>query len=90
MSQLSVSLDNLQEMIGLQVRYNGVFCQIVEVIEEDFALVLADMEFHLGIQADQHGEAHRKVPKTYTVSIYNQDKKEFSPSFLMLEPMEEA
>lgn len=86
--QSSVSYDNLREMIGLQVRYNGVYCQIVEVIEEDFSLVLADMEYHLGIQADQHGEAHRKVPKTYTINIYNPEKKEFSPSFLMLEPVE--
>ncbi|MDH5299993.1 MAG: hypothetical protein OEW58_01360 [Gammaproteobacteria bacterium] len=86
--QLDVSFDNLRDMIGMQVRYRGVCCQIVEVIEEDFSLVLADLESHLGIQADQHGEAHRKVPKTYTVHIYNPDKKEFSSSFLTLEPVD--
>lgn len=87
MSHQPISFDNLRDMIGLKVSYKGVACQVVEVIEEDLAVVLADMESHIGIQADQHGEAHRKVPKTYTIDIYTPDRREFSSAFLSLEPL---
>ena len=90
MTDYSVSLEQLRNMIGMKVRYRGVQCQIVEVIEEDMALILADGESHLGIQADQHGEAHRKVPKMYTVKIFTPDRHEFDPGFLTLEPVDET
>jgi len=75
-------------MIGLQVRYHDVYCRVVEVLEDGPAIILEDMEQHISIQADQHGEAHRRVPQTYTITILSSDKLEFSATFLALEPLE--
>lgn len=86
MNQLDT--EQIHNMIGLQVKYHEVNCQVVEIIEDGLAVVLEDLEQHTSIQGDQHGEAHRKVPKTYTISVFNEDKSEFTPAFLALEPLE--
>jgi len=84
-----IQLDTIQmrSMIGLRVKYLEVHCQVVEILEDGPAIILEDLEQHIHIQADQHGEAHRKVPKTYTVTILSQDCLEFSAAFLALEPL---
>ena len=84
---ISITTEQLRDMIGLKVRYHNVDCQIVEVLEDGPALILEDLEHHISIQPDQHGEAHRKVPKTYTIKILTHDKLEYSPSFLALDPI---
>ena len=84
---ISITTEQLRDMIGLRVRYHNVDCQIVEVLEDGPALILEDLEHHISIQPDQHGEAHRKVPKTYTIKILTHDKLEYSPSFLTLDPI---
>jgi hypothetical protein len=58
----------LRLLIGARARYHGVVYEILEVIEDEPALVLQD-ENHSTIQADQHGEAHRRVPSTVTVKL---------------------
>jgi hypothetical protein len=58
----------LRRLIGARARYHGAVYEILEVIEDEPALVLQD-EGHSTIQADQHGEAHRRVPATVTVKL---------------------
>lgn len=60
---------SLRKLIGRQARYHGVKYEVIEVLEEEPALVLEDCEDHKTIQADQHGEAHRRVPQTITLRI---------------------
>lgn len=85
---INISAEQIRDMIGLQVKYHDVYCRVVEVLEDGPSIVLEDMEKHIGIQADQHGEAHRRVPKTYTITVLNANKLEFSTAFLALEPLE--
>ena len=58
----------LRALIGARARHLGAIYEIVEVIEDQPALVLQD-EMHSTIQADQYGEAHRRVPSTVTVRL---------------------
>lgn len=88
MSQLDISIEQLRSMIGLQVMYNHVTCRIVEILEDGPTLVLEDLELRRKIQPDQHGEAHRIVPKTYTVAVLSPDRTEFSNAFLAMEPLD--
>lgn len=90
MSQLNIDLNHLRTMIGLHVHYRGVHCVVLEILEDGPAIVLEDREQHTNIQPDQHGEAHRKVPRTYTIHIYNAERIEFSTEFLSLQPILEA
>jgi len=79
--------EQLHDMIGQCVVFEDVYCQVVEIIEDGPSLVLEDLEAHVGIQPDQHGEAHRRVPKTYTIQVFSSDGNEFSAEFLSLEPI---
>ncbi len=60
---------SLRQLIGRQARYHGVKYEIIEVLEDEPMLVLEDCEDHKTIQADQHGEAHRRVPQTLTLHV---------------------
>jgi len=84
---ITITSEQMSNMIGLRVRHHNVYCQIVEILEDSPALILEDLEHHISIQPDQHGEAHRKVPKTYTIKILTHDKLEYSPAFLALDPI---
>lgn len=88
MQTLSITLEQLRGMIGLRVLHMDCECQVVEVLEDGPSLVLMDMETHSTIQADQHGEAHRRVPVTYTVPVLDPGARNFSAEFLALEPLE--
>ncbi len=87
MQTLSITLDQLRGMIGLRVLHMDCECQVVEVLEDGPSLVLMDMEAHSTIQPDQHGEAHRRVPVTYTVPVLDPSSGVFSAEFLALEPL---
>jgi len=84
---ISITTEQMRDMIGMQVRYHEVYCRVVEILEDGPAIILEDLEQHISIQPDQHGEAHRKVPKTYTITVLTHDKLEFTPAFLALEPL---
>ena len=88
MSRLCITTDKLRDMIGLNVRHEGVACCVVEVIDEGPSIVLECRDHRLSIQPDQFGEAHRRVPQTFTVSILSVEMTEFSSSFLSLEPLD--
>lgn len=86
MAYLEFSTQQMRGMIGLRVMYLESYCQVVEILDDGPHLVLEVLDHGLSIQADQHGEAHRKVPKTHTIPILSADKLEFSMEFLSLHP----
>jgi hypothetical protein len=84
MTDLIIDLDinRLAVLIGREVDYNGISCQIVEILEDGPALVL---QYHnYTIQADQHGEAHRKAPNTTIIPIYDAEGDDWHPEFIAL------
>lgn len=58
----------LRKLIGGRARYHDEIYEIIEVLEDGPALVLQNYD-HKTIQADQHGEAHRRVPETVTLTL---------------------
>lgn len=81
----AIPLEHLRELIGLKVRHQGSQWEIIEVLEDGPALVLRDCEMHTVIQADQHGEAHRRVPNTTTIPLFDQDGVDLNPALLNLD-----
>ena len=69
MKSPTAKVGHLRNLIGTRARYHGTLFEIIEVLEDGPALVLQDCEKHTTIQADQHGEAHRRVPQTMTLPI---------------------
>ena len=86
MSETSIQIDieQLRSLIGRSVDYYGIRCTIIEVIEDDLALVLEACHKYTTIQPDQHGEAHRRVPTTITVPVLNEHRNEYTSGFLDL------
>lgn len=62
-------LRTLQSLIGRGGEYEGVPCQVIDVLADGPALVLGRLGAGGIIQADQHGDARRRVPQTYTVPL---------------------
>ncbi|QKT04854.1 hypothetical protein HUS23_14055 [Ectothiorhodospiraceae bacterium 2226] len=57
----------LRILIGRRVRHQGQDCQIIEVLDDGPTLILQGDD--AVIQANRFGEAHRRVPHTYTVPV---------------------
>jgi hypothetical protein len=85
MTEIIITLDQLRSMIGLRLRHQGVLCQVIEVLEDGPSLVLQSIKEAPTIQANQHGEATRRTPVTYTVPVLNHDKTELHAQFLALD-----
>ncbi|MBI5451529.1 MAG: hypothetical protein HY940_09265 [Gammaproteobacteria bacterium] len=73
----TVAIKDLSQLIGRHIRYEGIAYQVIEVLEHDHKLVLQDVGHHTTIQADQHGEARRRVPQTRTLHVPLLDNSHF-------------
>jgi len=77
-----IKMNNLRNLIGQEVNHEGRACKIIEILEDDFpAVILQHHERQTSIQADQHGEAHRKVPSTITLPVIDRESGSFHPAF---------
>ncbi len=85
MTTLNITLNQLRGMIGQSVRHQGRDYDVIEVLEQGTELVLQEKQAATIIQPDQHGDAHRRVPKTVTIPVLTADKTELHPSFLALD-----
>ena len=88
MPELIITLDQLRGMIGLLLLHQGILCRVIEVLEDGPSLVLQSIEEEPGIQPNQHGEATRRAPVTYTVPVLNNTKDELHAQFLELDLVE--
>ena len=86
--EIILTLAQLRSLIGLRMQHLGELCQVIEVLENGPALVLQSLAPQPGIQPNQHGEANRFAPITYTISVLNHDRSELHPDYLALELIE--
>jgi len=80
----NMTIDRLRGLIGIRVEYDGSACEIIEILEDGPSLILQACENRPTIQADQYGEAHRRVPSIQTVPILCPDQHDWNPAFLGL------
>jgi hypothetical protein len=85
MSEITLTIEQIRGMIGLEVRYHGAHYVVIEVLEDGPSLVLLDTRAEPSIQVDLYGNPNRRVPNTYTVRILSEDLSELHPDFLALE-----
>ncbi len=84
MSKIELHTEQLRVLIGQQITIDGTAYQVIEILEDGPALILQNCSSQTTIQADQHGEAHRRVPSTITLPVLERDSGEFHPSFTAL------
>ncbi len=88
MSEIIITLDQLRSLIGLHMLHQGLRCQVIEVLEDGPSIVLQGLDASPTIQPNQHGEATRRSPVTYTIPVLNEDRTELSSEFLALDLVE--
>ena len=88
MSEIVITLDQLRNMIGLCLLHQGMLCRVIEVLEDGPSLVLQSIEEDPSIQPNQHGEANRRTPVSYTVPVLSEAQSELHPQFLALDLIE--
>jgi hypothetical protein len=60
---------HLRGLIGRLARYQGEVYEILEILEDDPPSLVLQNCAHTTIQADQHGDAHRRVPEIVTLPL---------------------
>jgi hypothetical protein len=79
------SMQQLRKLIGVEVVHQGLCCQIVEILEHEPALVLQSCGPREGIQDNQFGDPHRRVPEVFTIALFDEQREgENHPDFLAL------
>lgn len=89
MANFTITAEKLRDLIGLRVTYDGETCRVIEIIEEQLALVLEFEERDMTIQSDQHGGAHRRVPATTVIPVLHVSGADFDNRFLSLDLIDE-
>lgn len=74
-------LESLRPEIGASVQYEGKSYKMIELLEDDLAIVLEACHKNMEIQPDQMGEAHRRVPHTICIPVLiGEHKDEINPA----------
>lgn len=87
MNTITVTMEQLRDMIGVQVRHEGTRCEVFEVLEDGPSLVLVRADGDT-MQSDQFGNPHRRVPQTHAVPVLTGDGSALHPAFLALDLVE--
>ena len=86
MPDTHISLEQLRGLIGRRIHYQGLDCQIIEVLEDGPSVVLQECTAHTVIQDDQYGEGHRRVAPTFSIPLWDAHSGEINPVLAELHP----
>ncbi len=73
MAPTDINLEQLRTCIGQELEFEGQHCRIIELLEDGPALILVCDSSMAVIQANQYGDATRRVGRTRTVPVYSAD-----------------
>lgn len=76
---LRIDPDKLKNLLGQSLTYQGISCQVIDILVDETALVLRDGRERKVIHADQYGDASFRAPQTFTVAVLNVHQSRFNP-----------
>ena len=82
-------LKELYQYIGQSIIHDGMRCQLIEILEDGPSLVFNCPEKKSSIQTNQHGDANRKAPSTYTIPLLSTIHNDLHPVVKELIPDEQ-
>lgn len=77
---ISIEPNKLKKLLGQHLIYRDVPCRVIEILEEEPALVLQDRAEQKIIQTNQYGEPSRRAPRVFTVAVFNVRRDGFNPA----------
>lgn len=69
----------LQTLLDQTLTYQGLSCHVIEILNDEMALVLRGHRDHTVIQPNQYGDAGRRVPQIFTVSLLDPSGVSLNP-----------
>jgi hypothetical protein len=76
---LRIDPDKLKALLGQSLLYQGIPCQVIDILIDEIALVLRDGQDRKIIHPDQYGDASFRAPQTFTVAVLNAHRSDFNP-----------
>jgi hypothetical protein len=73
MAQHGITLDRLKSLVGSELRYQGLRCILVEVLDEPAVVVLRPIGAAPVIQADNFGKPMRHAPQLFELPVFAPD-----------------
>lgn len=67
----NVDIERVRALIGQRVLHQGVACLVVELLENEPALVLEALGPREGFQDNQYGAPRRRVAEVFTIPFYD-------------------
>lgn len=74
-----IDADKLKTLLEQPLTYQGIRCQVIEILSDEQALVLRDCQNQKVIQADQYGDAGPRGVRTFTVSLLDPTQQHLNP-----------
>ena len=68
-----VTLARLKSLVGAELRYQGLRCTLVEVLDEPPVVVLRPLDAAPVIQADNFGKPMRHAPQIFELPVFAPD-----------------
>lgn len=68
-----ITLERLQSLVGTELRYQGIRCVLVDVLEEPPVLVVRPLGAEPVIQADNFGKPMRHAPQLFELPVFGPD-----------------
>lgn len=76
-------LQTLRDAIGRVIRFRGQPCRIIEILDDGPTVVIECLDANKAIQANQFGDATRRVAQLLSVPVFGQ-QEDLNPDFLDL------
>lgn len=67
------TLKDLRALVGREVRYQGLRCTLVDILEDPAIAVLRPLGADPVIQADNYGQPMRHAPQIYELPVFAAD-----------------
>lgn len=74
-----IDSNKLKALLDQSLTYQGINCQVIEILSDEQALVLRDCQNQKVIQADQYGDAGYRVARTFTVALLDPTGQHLNP-----------
>lgn len=72
-------IEQLNQFLGQTIDHDGQRCQLIEILEDGPMLVFLCPDEDSSIQTNQHGDATRRSPNTYSVPLVSSGGDQLHP-----------
>jgi len=79
-----ITLERLRSLVGTELRYQGMRCMLVEVLEHPPVVVLRPIGAAPVIQADNFGKPMRHAPQLFELPVFGADGVSLSAELQMI------